>query len=70
MLNKSELKVIQNTIRRLEANNARCSIQVQDALNNRNLRIYLDSWILPSLRLLIDEQRTSRDLKLAVDLSS
>jgi len=69
-MNKSELAVIQNTIKRLEKTNDRCSEQVSAALNDKNLRIYLDTWVLPSLRLLIDEQRTAFDLKLAVELSS
>ena len=32
-------------------------------------RIYLDTWIIPALELLIAEGRTSRDLKLARDIA-
>jgi hypothetical protein len=68
-MNKSEIEVIQNTIGRLSKDNGKCSGAVEEALNNRNLRIYLDTWVIPSLKLLIEEQRTRRDLELAVDLS-
>lgn len=69
-MNKSETKVIENVIRHLEKDNDRCSDAVKLALNDKNLRIYLDTWVLPAMRLLIDEQRTAYDLNLAVELSS
>lgn len=69
-MNKQETRTVANVIKRLERDNDRCSGQVSAALNDKNLRIYLDTWVLPGLRLLIDEQRTAFDLKLAVDLTS
>lgn len=65
-LTKQEQTVIRNLIRRLKAPNCGCShITAQSDeiadLNARGLevpsRIYLDSWVIPGLEMLLPESR-------------
>lgn len=66
-MTKTEIETLKNVIARLSAKDKRCSREVQEALSNPNLRIYLDSWVIPALELLLPGEK--RDPKLAHALS-
>lgn len=66
-MNPSEKRALRNVIKRLRGD-AQASGQVLAALNDRNLRVYLDTWVLGPLELLVKEDRTLAELKLAGDL--
>ena len=74
-LTKTEAATIHNLITRLKKPNCGCSNgigteAIVKAVNDEGIeavsRIYLDTWVIPALELLIGE---NRDPKLAEDLS-
>ena len=74
-LTKTEAATIHNVIKRLKKPNCGCSNgigteAIVKAVNDEGIeavsRIYLDTWVIPALELLIGE---NRDPKLAEDLS-
>jgi hypothetical protein len=67
-IGKREERVIRNVIKRLRGDKA--SSIVEMALKGRELSLYLDSWVIPALELIIKDERTLDDLKLADELSS
>ena len=72
-MNKREQAVIKRVIDRLDSGRS-ASPAVQQALENPDLRIWLDCSIIPSMRLLLDNPERSSpgqkryDRKLAEDL--
>jgi hypothetical protein len=77
-MNKTEIATIKNVITRLKKPNCGCSNgmnsgEIVKAANEMGIeavsRIYLDTWIIPALELLIAEGRTTRDLQLARDIA-
>jgi hypothetical protein len=68
--NESELATIKGIIKKL--NGERCSDAVAAAISNEDApaRLYLQSWVIPALELLIKEGRTKEDLRLARDLAN
>ena len=74
-LTKTEAATIHNLIARLKKPNCGCSNgfgteEIVKAANDQGIeavsRLYLDTWVIPALELLIGE---NRDPKLAEDLS-
>jgi len=77
-MSKTVITTIHNLIARLKKPNCGCSNgfgteEIVKAANAQGVeavsRIYLDTWIIPALELLIAEGRTPRDLKLARDIA-
>lgn len=68
-MNKSETLVIEAAIRRLKKDYPLVSDKVKEAMKDPNLRVFLDSWVIPALELLAKEDRTRHDLEVAVGLS-
>ena len=66
-MNKHEKQVIENVIRRLRTPNA--EPKVNEAVEE-TCKLYLETWVIGPLELLIAENRCLRDLELAVHLSS
>ena len=64
MANKSERQVIEKVIRRLEG----CDIADSHRPHLDALRIYLDTWVIPPLRLLVKEDRSKAELRHATRL--
>jgi hypothetical protein len=69
-MNVNERRAIRGVIKRLTADKAGCTPEVREALQNPELRIYLDTWVLPALELLVKQDRTRQDLELAADLAN
>lgn len=66
-MNKSENEVIRNLIKRLRGDSA--SGQVQAHLKDRDVSIFLETWVIGPMELLVEEERSKRDLDLAVRMS-
>jgi hypothetical protein len=66
-MNKSEIQVIKNVIERLQGKSA-CS-EVNTALTEKDVSLYLNTWVISSLKLLIKDDRSLEDLELAKRLS-
>lgn len=64
-MNQSEKKVLQNVIRRLKGEH----VNPQVAHHLEPLRLWLDTWSIGPLELLLKEDRDRHDLDLAVRLS-
>lgn len=78
-MNKKEKQVIANIIERLHSKNLGCSNgfgteQVVTEANEKGIecasRLYIDTWIIPALEILLIEDKNVDDLPLAVRLSS
>lgn len=67
-MNKSETEVIKNIITRLSGDGAN-SPEINAMLADRNFRVWCDTWVTGALAILVDEDRSTRDLDLAVRLS-
>lgn len=65
-MNASEERVIRNVIKRLKGEGG-SSPEIKAMLADERMRIWLDTWVVGALQHLLPE---SRDLRLAVDLSS
>ena len=69
-MTKGELETIRNVVSHLKCGrdgaDIRCSPEIAEMLNDRRLRIYLDTWVTGALECLLPEQR---DVDLAVRLS-
>ena len=65
-MSASEVEVIRNVIARLQPDARRTSDDVFEALSDRSMRLFLDTWVISALECLLPERR---DLKLAKDLS-
>ena len=63
----SEIATIQNVIRRLRGDE-RASPGVRAALTTGPAKLYLQTWVIPALELLLPGEK--RDPRLARDLSS
>lgn len=61
-MNKTEKRVLRNVIKRLRG--VRASNEVAEALQGV-CRIYLETWVIPPLELLVRDDRTIADLDLA-----
>ena len=77
-MNKTEIATIKNVIARLNKPNCGCSNnmnadEVVKAANEMGIeavsRLYLNTWIIPALELLVTEGRTTSDLELARDIA-
>jgi hypothetical protein len=66
-MNPTEKRALRNCIRRLRPEPQTASAKVVEALNGP-ARIYLDTWVLGVLELLVKDDRTLAELKLAADL--
>jgi hypothetical protein len=66
----NERRTIKGVIRRLDPGTAGCSPEVRKALEDPKLRIYLDTWVIPALQLLVKQDRTREDIAVAVDLAN
>ena len=67
MLSYQEEQVIRNVINRLRCEDkSAVSGEVFSAMHNEPLRIWLESWVIPGLELMLPEKR---DLKTAIGLT-
>lgn len=66
-MNKSEIEVISNLIKRLRAND--CSPEIKEQLTSRYTSLFLETWVIGPMELLVAEERSKRDLDLAVRMS-
>ena len=65
-MNKLEHETVANVIHRLRGE--RASAEIAEMLTGP-CRLYLETWVIPALELLIKEERTIYDLRLAAKLS-
>lgn len=66
-MNQTERRIIRNVVARLRGKRA-CE-EVKAALTGP-ARLYLETWVIPSLEILAREDRTRDDLSLADSLAS
>lgn len=66
-MTNQEKRIIANVIKRL--NGGRSSDEVRQALTGPT-RLYLQTWVLSALELMIKPNRTRRDIDLADDLAA
>lgn len=67
-LGKSDREVIENVIKALRGEGS-ASPEIKEMLSNWRMRSWLDTWVVGALEILVDDNRTKRDLDLAVRLS-
>jgi hypothetical protein len=66
-MNKSENEVIRNLIDRLRGGSA--SAEVTAHLQDRSVKLFLETWVIGPMELIAEEDRSKRDLELAVRMS-
>lgn len=64
-MNQTEKRIIANVIHRLRAKPGAGSTAVNAALQDRNLALYLETWVIAPLEIMVKEQRSLSDLGLA-----
>jgi|GEM_PF-7131951 len=67
MLNAQEEQVVRNLIIRLRCeDSSQVSREVFESMNSHHLRVWLNTWVIPGLELMLPEKR---DLKTAIGLT-
>ena len=66
-MTQGEERTIRGLIKMLSAE-SRSTDEIKEVLKSRPLDIWLTSWVIPALELLVKENRTKYDVELAADL--